>query len=107
MNKYFAYFLLVITIASCKGKDAASTEDAPEASTPVTVTSISNENMEESVELNATSAFLQKWIVRANATGYLKTANVQLNRMVGRGQTLYSVKTKEAESIGNTINILD
>lgn len=107
MNKYFAYFLLVITIASCKGKDAASTEDAPEASTPVTVTSISNENMEESVELNATSAFLQKWIVRANATGYLKTANVQLNKMVGRGQTLYSVKTKEAESIGNTINILD
>lgn len=107
MNKYFVYFLLMLTIVSCKGKDAAATEDAPEASTPVTVTSISNENMEESVELNATSAFLQKWIVRANATGYLKTANVQLNRMVGRGQTLYSVKTKEAESIGNTINILD
>jgi multidrug efflux pump subunit AcrA (membrane-fusion protein) len=37
----------------------------------------------------------------------LKTANVQLNKMVSRGQTLYTVKTKEAESIGNTINILD
>lgn len=107
MNKYFAYFLLILAIVSCKGKDAAATEETPEASTPVTVTSISNEPMEESVELNATSAFLQKWIVRANATGYLKSANVQLNKMVGRGQTLYSVKTKEAESIGNTINILD
>lgn len=107
MNKYFAYFLLMLTIISCKGKDAAATEEVPEVITPVTVTAINNEPMEESVELNATSTFLQKWVVRANATGYLKMANVQLNKMVGRGQTLYSVKTKEAESIGNTINILD
>lgn len=107
MNKIFACLLVSIILISCKGKDEPVAEELPEVSTPVTVTTVSNEPMEESVVLNATSAFLQKWTVRANATGYLKTANVQLNKMVSRGQTLYTVKTKEAESIGNTINILD
>ena len=32
---------------------------------------------------------------------------MQLNNFVGRGQTLYTVKTKEAQSIGNSINKLD
>lgn len=108
MKSIFSYILLIPLFFSCKGKDKAATAELPaEPSTPVTVTTIGNQAMEESVALNATSTFLQKWIVRANATGYLKTANVQLNKMVGRGQTLYTVKTKEAESIGNTINILD
>ncbi|MEP7236435.1 MAG: HlyD family efflux transporter periplasmic adaptor subunit [Ferruginibacter sp.] len=107
MNRIFNYILLVTLFVSCKGKEEAEAESPEPVVTPVTVTTIGNEPMEESVELNATSTFLQKWIIRANATGYLKTTSVQLNKMVGRGQTLYTVKTKEAESIGNTINILD
>ena len=108
MNRIPSFFLGMALLISCNSKDDAAKEGAAaEVITPVTVTTISSEPMEEAVTLNATSTFLQKWVVRANATGYLKSANVQLNKMVGRGQTLYSVKTKEAESIGNTINILD
>ncbi len=108
MKNIFSYILLIALFVSCKGKEEGTAAELPaEVSTPVTITTIGNQAMEESVVLNATSTFLQKWIVKANATGYLKTANVQLNKMVGRGQTLYTVKTKEAESIGNTINILD
>ena len=105
--KLFTYCLLLALAVSCKSKDTGTAEDAIEARTPVTVTNISNEPMEEYVELNATSSFLQKWIVRANATGYLQSANVQLNKYVSNGQTLYTVKTKEAQSIGNSINVLD
>jgi multidrug efflux pump subunit AcrA (membrane-fusion protein) len=107
MNKLFTYILLLLAFASCKSKEAAPEETEVIPVTPVTVTTISNEALQEFVELNATSAFLQKWIVRANATGYLQSANVQLNQHVGSGQILYKVKTKEAESIGNSINILD
>jgi hypothetical protein len=108
MRKLFTYSLLCIVVTSC-GNKATKTEEeeVPQAKTPVTVAGISNEPMEEYVELNATSSFLQKWIVRANATGYLQSANVQLNKYVSGGQTLYTVKTKEAQSIGNTINVLD
>ena len=107
MQKIAFYFLLFVLFTSCKGKDTEPADDTIDAKTPVTITAISNEAMEEYVELNATSSFLQKWIVRANATGYLQSANVQLNRYVGNGEVLYTVKTKEAQSIGNAINILD
>ena len=50
---------------------------------------------------------MQKWIVRSTATGYLQTANATLNKLVSAKQILFTVKTKEAQSIGNSINILD
>ena len=108
MQKLLIYFLLLIWFASCKSEQTAAEEDTiTEAKTPVTVTGISMEPMLQYVELNATSAYLQTWIVRSNATGYLQSANVQLNKYVSNGQTLYTVKTKEAQGIGNTISILD
>ncbi len=107
MQKIITYFLVLAVITSCKSKETSTGNESAETKTPVTITGISNEPMEEYVELNAISSFLQKWVVRANATGYLQSANVQLNKYVGAGQLLYSVKTKEAQSIGNSINILD
>lgn len=107
MKIKYAYSLLLVLLITCKTRDEKTDEASAEPKTPVTVTAISNEPMEEYVELNATSAFQQKWIVRANATGYLQSANVELNKYVNAGQTLYSVKTKEAQSIGNSISILD
>jgi len=107
IQKLIMFCLLFIAITSCGNKETKTEEETVEAKTPVTVATITSEPMEEYVELNATSSFLQKWIVRANATGYLQTANVQLNKFVSSGQTLYTVKTKEAQSIGNSINILD
>ena len=100
---------MIILAASCKSKETENnTEDAvTETTTPVTVTTTSSEPMEEFVELNANSTFLQKWIVKSNATGYIQSANVQLNKYVSRGQTLFTIKTKEAHSLGNTINLLD
>ncbi len=107
MNRICRCLFFLIMLGSCRGKDTTVPETLPEARTPVTITNPGYEPMEEFVELNATSAFQQKWIVRANATGYLQNANVELNKYVGRGQILYTVKTKEAQSIGNSINILD
>lgn len=107
MQKLFRHCLLLLLLASCKDREVQTEEEVVAPKTPVTVTNISNEPMQEYIELNATSSFLQKWIVRANATGYLQSANVQLNKYVSSAQTLYTVKTKEAQSIGNSINILD
>jgi len=107
MQKLFTYCLFLAILASCKSRNVKSEEEIIDAKTPVTVISTGSEPMEEYIELNATSSFLQKWVVRANATGYLQSANVQLNKYVSSGQTLYTVKTKEAQSIGNSINILD
>ncbi len=98
---------LLVLFFSCKNGETKTAEEIPNPATPVTVTVISSEPMEESVELNATSTYLQKWSVRSNINGYLQSGNVQLNKYVGAGQVLYTVKTKEAKSIGNSINLLD
>ncbi len=114
MKKCFTYCIAVsiglnATLLSCHS--AASNDTAPEGEaeviTPVTVTKVSSGPMEEYVELNATSVFQQKWIVKSNLNGYLQKSDIQLNKFVDKGQLLFTLKTKEAESIGNTINMLD
>ncbi len=83
-------------------------EETPgQVQTPVTVTSVSNEPLAEYAELNATSAFQQDNIVKSNIVGYIRSASVKLGQYVTAGQTLFVLKTKEAESLGNTINKLD
>jgi len=100
-------FLLMFALASCHTAAEKIEAEPAAAVTPVTLTSIQYGPMQESIDLNATSTFLQKWIVRSNATGYLQKSYAQLNKYVNNGQVLYTVKTKEAESIGNSIKILD
>ncbi|HXD77073.1 MAG TPA: HlyD family efflux transporter periplasmic adaptor subunit [Puia sp.] len=90
------------TTAAGDAKDSAET-----GGTPVTVTTVSNSPFNDSIELNAVSAFLQKSYVKANANGYLQSTGAYLGKYVGVGQPLFTLKTKEAQSIGNAIGQLD
>jgi len=109
MKRTFLYIFLLFFIAtSCQSEIAPQEEtNEPEIVTPVTVTSFSTDDMTEYIELNATSTFLQKAYIKANASGYITNMNLQINKMVFSGQTVFTLKTKEAQSIGNTINLLD
>lgn len=113
MRKYFnrsvVVFLSLIIIGSgCKQKDAPGANVTPaEPRTPVTVTSISYDPMQDFIELNATSTFLQQNFVKSNLNGYVKQANIKFGDYVNRGQVLFVLKTKEAEAIGNAVNELN
>jgi multidrug efflux pump subunit AcrA (membrane-fusion protein) len=63
--------------------------------------------MESFVDLNATATYLVKNVIKANATGYLSSVNVATNDYVTNGATLFSIKTREAKVLGNTINKID
>ncbi|MBS1655690.1 MAG: HlyD family efflux transporter periplasmic adaptor subunit [Bacteroidetes bacterium] len=107
-NRWILLLFSIVLFVSCKSKEAApDDEETTAAITPVTVTHISTDEMTDYIDLNATSAYLQKWYVKANVNGYIQTANVQLNKPVSAGQVLFTIKTKEAQSIGNTISVLD
>lgn len=109
MKKNYLYILLLAIIAvSCKSEKAPEEEaEASEVITPVTVTSLNTDAMTEYIELNATSTFLQQAYIKANASGYVTDINVHINKMITAGQNAFTLKTKEAQSIGNTINLLD
>ncbi len=92
---------------SCKGREPVAEEAPVEVQTPVTITTILQDPLEEYIELNANSTFLLKNYVKANANGYLQSAHLEPGEYVKPGQTLFTIKTKEAQSIGNAVNNLD
>lgn len=110
MIKLLNYFLVCVSLTflvGCGADSAATSEPNPDAGIPVTVTSISVGPLTESIELNATSAFQLKTFIKANATGYLQLVNAQLGSYINKGQQVFAIKTKEAEALGNTVNVLD
>ena len=108
-NNQRLLLILLYTIAlSCKqAPEAVAPAETGVVETPVTITNISNEPLSEYIELNATATFLQKNYIKANANGYLQSNFTQPGQYVKKGQVLFTVKTKEAESIGNAVNQLD
>lgn len=110
-SSYIAGILLATALFACKQKEEANKESAPEknemAGTPVTLTSPHMGTMTDAVELNAVSAFLLKSFVKANANGYLEISNAQIGKFVHKGEVLFVIKTKEAQSLGNTVNSVD
>jgi multidrug efflux pump subunit AcrA (membrane-fusion protein) len=99
---------LCVLLFSCHSADKAADDDAKVTSkTPVSVTTVNDSTLTDYIDLNATSTTLQKNYVKSNANGYVQIANAQLGKNVSKGQLLFTIKTKEAQSIGNSINILD
>jgi len=111
-NKQSYYKLCLASVclilSACGSASTSSKGEATaEPKTPVSITQISNTPLSDYVELNATATFQQKGIIKASSNGYLQTVNVKKGDYVKAGQTLFTVITKEARSIGNAINDLD
>lgn len=111
MNKYLKLILTISTglliFSSCNQSAPAEATDTPSPVTPVQVTSIKDSSLAEYAEFSAVSAYLEKSFVKANINGYVETANAKMGQQVGANQMLFSLITKEAKSIGNTVNKLD
>jgi hypothetical protein len=106
---YISFFFLAAFLA-CHQKETASEEEEvsqEDIQTPVTVTTVSIEPLNDYIELNATSSFLQDNIVKSNINGYIKAVNTKVGQYTNAGKILFTLKTKEAESLGNTVNKLD
>ena len=104
MNKLLIS-LSILIIIGCNKKIETEQEVVPLI--PVTLTTIDTTAMNSYIDLNATATYLVKNTIKSNATGYLKTVNVQNNDFVTRGKTLFTLQTREAKVLGNTINKID
>jgi hypothetical protein len=107
MMKIFSGLLLIVMVSCAHAPANTANETATEVQTPVTITHIAHDTMRDFIELNATSSFLLKSFVKANANGYLLHNNIRIGQLVNAHQSLFTIKTKEAESIGNAVNGLD
>lgn len=110
MKRLARYGLFIFLLPCCKQKEAAKQPDdeAPqEVRTPVTVTTVSTETLFDSIQLTATSSYTQDNIVKSNINGYIQSVNIKPGQYAVAGRQLFALKTKEAESLGNTISKLD
>ncbi|WP_185966039.1 MULTISPECIES: efflux RND transporter periplasmic adaptor subunit [Flavobacterium] len=106
MTKPILFFTVILLLfISCKEKNEEEKEI--DASVPVTLTSIDTSAIQSFIDLNATATYLVKNVIKANATGYLNSVNVAVNDYVSNGKVLFSIKTREAKVLGNTINKID
>ena len=101
-------FLLLLATLGCHSNTPPVTEPPPiQAGTPVTVTSVEIGLLSEVTELNATAAFLQKSVVKANANGNLRGGDIHLGQFVRTRQLLYTLQNKEASALGNLVEAVD
>jgi len=106
MKKIFSICILIsVFFISCK--DTSISDKPVDVRVPVTLTSIDTSGIQSYVDLNATATYLVKNVIKANTTGYLNSVNVSTNDFVSNGQELFSIKTREAKVLGNTINKID
>ena len=102
--KKIIIIVALFALISCK-KEAVETK--VDAFVPVTLTRIDTTGMNSFIDLNATATFLVKNVIKSNATGYLKSTSVQNNDYVTSGKTLFTLQTREAKVLGNSINKID
>jgi multidrug efflux pump subunit AcrA (membrane-fusion protein) len=110
-KRLLSILLPVLLLVSCRSgggeHEAAADSSAEEGSTPVTLTEPATGDMSDSIELNAISSYRLKTFVKSSANGYLQLVNAEVGRYVTKGQELFVVRTKESQSLGNTITKLD
>ncbi|MGK4567789.1 efflux RND transporter periplasmic adaptor subunit [Flavobacterium sp. 3HN19-14] len=95
----------LLLLVSCHTKTEA--EVVAEPVIPVTVTTIDTSAIASYIDLNATTSYIIKNTIKANTTGYIDRVNVASNDFVKRGRLLFSLKTREAKVLGNTVNKID
>ena len=102
MKKIILFFIF---LTSCQ--DTKVIEKPIEVAIPVTLTTIDTSGIENYSDLNGTAIYLVKNTIKANATGYLNSVNVATNDFVVNGKELFSIKTREAKILGNSVNKID
>lgn len=109
-NKILIISYLFLTFSACRQKEN-NTIAQDVIANPKTEVSIGFANdsiqISDEISLNATASYLLQSDVKANATGYITGTKIKLGDKVNRGATLFSLQTKEARALGNTINKLD
>lgn len=87
------------SLAGCThtAPDEARTGNTPQ--TAVTLTHIAFGKIRNEIVLSATTAYLNKSIITAPISAFISEANVQPGYMVRKGETLYTLETKEHHAL--------
>lgn len=86
--------------AGCGGRQEQGEKEI-QARVPVTVENIHRADVSDWLELNATTAFLVKSVIKAPVAGYVEDITITQGDKVTRNQELFNLRTKEAAALKN------
>jgi biotin carboxyl carrier protein len=102
MKHLLCLLLSYLLLAGCSSPDEPVTEETKAVvKTPVTVTTVTNEPLKETVALNAVSSYQNKNILKATTNGYIQKIFIKPGTRVKAGMVLFTMKTKEAQVLGD------
>lgn len=102
---YLFYCLLaglILSVIACNNSPAP-VEDEAVPITPVTVVPVSYKPISENINLPAVTAFINKSIVRSTTTGTVETISIVLGDKILKGQSLFTIRTREASALNNSL----
>lgn len=107
MNRIFMWPLLLAAVAAGCSKQAADDSGATaEPRTSVTLTQVSYGTIANDITVSATTAYLKKSVVSAPIAGFIVRGSIEPGIRVGRGQSLFTIETKEHRALQGADNIL-
>jgi biotin carboxyl carrier protein len=93
---------IIISATACNNTPA-SIENEAAVITPVSIVPITYKPITENIELPAVTAFINKSIVRSTTTGTVESISIAIGDMVKKDQLLYTIRTREASAISNSL----
>ena len=87
-------FFIPLTLISCSGDQ--NNAESVSSGTPVQITNPVVMNLKDYLELNASTIFLNKEIIRAPLSGFIEKIYKNIGDEVNPGDDLFQVKTKES-----------
>ena len=104
-NKYCIYHLigaLILVVSACR-TSTGSGEEETNVKTPVTVVPVTYKPISETIDLSAVTVFMNKNIIRSATTGTIEDISVAHGDFVNRDRLLFTIKTREATAIQNSL----
>jgi multidrug efflux pump subunit AcrA (membrane-fusion protein) len=104
----FIFYILaaisLLSISGCnQGKPVSESDEETSVITPVTVTPVIYGPVTETIELPASTAFLNKSTVRSTTTGTVENISITIGDVVKKDQLICTVRTKESTALNNAL----
>lgn len=102
-NCFYCVLIWTTIISTSCNHTSSSSEAEAAVITPVTVVPITYKPVTESIDLPAVTMFLNKSTVRSTTTGTIESISITIGDNVKKDQLLYTIRTREASAISNSL----
>jgi biotin carboxyl carrier protein len=93
---------MIISAAACNNA-STTVEDEVAVITPVTIVPVTYKPITENIDLPAVTAFINRSIVRSTTTGTVESISIALGDKILKDQPLYTIRTREASALNNSL----